>query len=118
MPPAIQNDPARIGDPKAKKCGTFSYLPAMTAAEVRAQIAYMIARGWQCAVEHAAPDCAGDDYWSMWKLPLFGERDVDAVMAELAACRDANPGHEVRLVGYDPKRQTRGLAFVVYRAEG
>jgi ribulose-bisphosphate carboxylase small chain len=53
----------------------------------------------------------------MWKLPMFGERDVDTVMNELTACRNANPGHHVRLVGYDNKRQTQGLAMAVYRGD-
>jgi len=33
----------------------------------------------------------------------------------LDACRAANPAHLVRVLGYDPKRQTLGLAFVTHR---
>jgi ribulose-bisphosphate carboxylase small chain len=53
----------------------------------------------------------------MWKLPLFGERDVNTVMNELNACRNANPGDHVRLIGYDNKRQTQGLSMVVFRGK-
>ena len=35
-----------------KKYETFSYLPQMTADQVRRQIAYCISQGWNPAVEH------------------------------------------------------------------
>jgi ribulose-bisphosphate carboxylase small chain len=108
---------SRMGDAASKRFGTFSYLPPMDAAAIRRQVAYMIARGWNCAVEHVEPARAADDYWYMWKLPLFGERDIDAIMSELTACRDANPGHHVRIIGYDTKRQTQGQSIVVYRGD-
>jgi ribulose-bisphosphate carboxylase small chain len=51
----------------------------------------------------------------MWKLPMFGEQSIDAVMAELESCRRENPEHLIRVVGYDNYAQCQGLAFVVYR---
>lgn len=60
---------------------------------------------------------AGVNYWYMWKLPLFGESDVNVVMNEINACRNANPGNHVRLIGYDNKRQTQGLSMVVHRGD-
>jgi ribulose bisphosphate carboxylase small subunit len=36
-------------------------------------------------------------------------------MAELAACREANPNCYVRLIGYDPGPQLTRLSLVVYR---
>ncbi len=51
----------------------------------------------------------------MWKLPLFGVRSIDDVMAELLACRTAHPHDLVRLIGYDRRRQTQGLAMVAFR---
>ena len=53
----------------------------------------------------------------MWKLPFFGATDAAEVMAEVDACREANPGDHVRLIGYDRRRQTQGLAVVVHRGE-
>ncbi len=113
----IKDYPSRMDDPSSRRFETFSYLPVMDAGRIRQQVEYMVARGWNCAVEHVEPACAGENYWYMWKLPLFGERDVNAVMNELNACRNANPGHHVRLIGYDNKRQTQGLSMVVYRGE-
>jgi ribulose-bisphosphate carboxylase small chain len=52
----------------------------------------------------------------MWNLPMFGEQSVDRVLAEAEACRKANPGHAVRLIGYDNVRQTLGAALVVHHA--
>jgi ribulose-bisphosphate carboxylase small chain len=56
-----------------------------------------------------------DNYWYMWKLPLFGETDVNCVLAEADACHKANPNNHVRLVGYDKLKQTQGAAMVVFR---
>lgn len=53
--------------------------------------------------------------WYMWKLPLFGERDVTVIASELIASRTALPGDPVRLVGYDSKRQSQGPGTVVFR---
>ena len=113
----IQDYPSRVGDPASQRFETFSYLPPMDAGQIRKQVAYMVERGWNCAIEHVEPARAAETYWYMWKLPMFGERDVDTLMNELNACHNANPGHHVRLVGYDNKRQTQGLAMAVYRGD-
>lgn len=99
------------------RLGTFSYLPPLSPEQVRRQAEYIAARGWNAAIEHAAPAQASGTYWSMWKLPMFGERDVARILAEAEACRRAHPAHHVRLVGYDNARQTLGAAFVIYRGE-
>lgn len=98
------------------KLGTFSYLPPMTPAQVRRQVEYILAHGWSPAIEHAETGRPPGSYWSMWRLPMFGERSVERVLAEAEACRQANPGHVVRLIGYDNVRQTLGTAFTVPRA--
>jgi ribulose-bisphosphate carboxylase small chain len=98
------------------KYETFSYLPPMTPEQVRKQVAYTIAQGWNPAVEHTERGTpAHVSYWYMWKLPLFGEQSVDAVMAEIEACHRAYPDHLVRYVAYDNYAQSQGLSFVVYR---
>jgi ribulose-bisphosphate carboxylase small chain len=98
------------------KYGTFSYLPPMTAEQVRRQVDYILARGWTPAIEHTEAARTPGSYWSMWKLPMFGERSAERVLAEAEACRKANPGHVVRLIGYDNLRQTLGTAFRVPHA--
>ena len=100
---------------QATRYETFSYLPALTADETRAQIQYIISQGWNPAVEHVEPEGASRYYWFMWKLPMFGEQSVDVVLTELEACHREYPDHHVRLIGYDNYTQSQGTAFVVFR---
>jgi ribulose-bisphosphate carboxylase small chain len=111
----VQDYPSRLSDIKSRKMGTFSYLPDLTEEEIRKQVEYIVAKGWQPAIEHTEPENAKLHYWYMWKLPMFGETDVDKIMAELEECRKANPNHHIKLIGYDNIRQTQGTALVVYR---
>ena len=97
---------------------TFSYLPPMTPERLRKQIAYLLQQNWNPAIEHTEPEKAFSSFWYLWKLPLFGEKSVEKVLAELEACHRANPGHHVRLLGYDNYTQSQGTAFIVYRAGG
>jgi ribulose-bisphosphate carboxylase small chain len=99
------------------RLGTFSYLPEMTPQQVRKQAEYAVARGWNAAIEHVEPERATGSYWTMWKLPMFGERSVERILSEAQACHAAHPGHHVRLVAYDNARQTQGAAMVIYRAK-
>ena len=107
---------SQLNDPDSRKFETFSYLAEMDAKEIRTQIQALIDKGWDIAVEHVEPERSNTNYWYMWKLPLFGEADIDTIMNELNACRNANPGHHVKVIGYDSKRQTQGMAMVVFRA--
>jgi ribulose-bisphosphate carboxylase small chain len=95
---------------------TFSYLPPMTPDRLRQQIAYLIGQGWNPAIEHTEPEKLFSSFWYLWKLPFFGERSIERILAELEACHRANPGHLVRLLGYDNYTQSQGTAFIVYRA--
>ena len=95
---------------------TFGFLPKFTQDEVYEQIIYMVSQGWTPAIEHEHPSNAGDQYWTMWKLPFFGETNMGNVLAELEACRRSYPDHHVRLLGYDSYTQTQGSCFVVYEA--
>jgi ribulose-bisphosphate carboxylase small chain len=111
----MQDYNSKLSDPAARKFETFSYLPAMDAAQIRKQVEYIVSRGWNPAIEHTEPENAFDHYWYMWKLPLFGESDVDRILAEAEACHKAHPDHHVRLVGYDNFKQSKGAEMVVYR---
>ena len=95
---------------------TFSYLPPLSPENIRKQIQYLVNQDWNPAIEHTEPEKAFSHYWYMWKLPFFGERNVDKILAEIDACQRANPGQHVRLVGYDNYAQSQGTAFYVHRA--
>ncbi|MGA0937183.1 MAG: ribulose bisphosphate carboxylase small subunit [Sedimenticolaceae bacterium] len=104
-----------IGDYQtANTLETFGFLPKLTQDEVYDQIEYLIAQGWTPAIEHEHPSQASNHYWTMWKLPFFGEKDLNAVSAEIEACRRAYPDHHVRLIGYDNYTQSQGVCFVVH----
>ncbi|MEJ2478994.1 MAG: ribulose bisphosphate carboxylase small subunit [Acidihalobacter sp.] len=93
---------------------TFGFLPKLSQEEIFEQIGYIIAQGWTPAIEHEHPGRAFNHYWTMWKLPFFGERDLGRVVSELEACRRSYPDHHIRLLGYDSFTQSQGAAFVVY----
>ncbi len=111
----IQDYPTRLSDPASRKFETFSYLPELNKEQIRRQIEYLVSKGWHPAIEHTEPENTGLSYWSMWKLPLFGETNVDRILSEAEACYKANPGHYVRLVAYDTHAQCLGTALVIYR---
>lgn len=111
----MQDYHSSLSDPGSRKFETFSYLPEMTAEQIRKQVEYIVGKGWNPAIEHTEPENAFDHYWYMWKLPLFGETDVDAILAEAENCHKAHPDHHVRLVGYDNYRQTQGTSMVIFR---
>ncbi len=113
----VRDYPSRLSDPSSRKFETFSYLPQLTADELRKQLDYIVAKGWNPAIEHTEPDNASGNYWYMWKLPMFGETDVDNILTEVDLCRKANPKNHVRVVGYDNYKQSQGTAFIVHRAE-
>lgn len=114
----IQDYKSSLGDPASRKFETFSYLPEMDKARIGKQVAYIVSRGWNPAVEHTEPENAMGHYWYMWKLPMFGETDVDVILKQAEVCHEAYPTHHVRLIGYDNRAQSQGTAMVVYRGPG
>ncbi|CAA7619641.1 ribulose bisphosphate carboxylase small subunit [Magnetospirillum sp. UT-4] len=112
----MQDYKSRLSDPNSRKLGTFSYLPQMDSDQLRKQIQYIVNNGWNPAIEHTEPKQATSNFWYMWKLPMFGETDVDRILGEIELCKKANPGNHVRLIGYDNIKQSQGANMVVYRA--
>jgi len=115
MTTEMQDYKSSLSDPASRKLETFSYLPEMGMDEIRRQVQYIVSKGWNPAIEHVEPEHASDHYWYMWKLPMFGESDVDRILAEAEACHKEYPDHHVRLIGYDNYRQTQGTAMVIFR---
>lgn len=113
----MQDYKSRLSDPNSRKFETFSYLPAMTKDEIKKQVAYIVSKGWNPAIEHVEPMHMMDSYWYMWKLPMFGETNVDTILAEADACHAANPDNHVRLIGYDNFSQSLGASMVIYRGK-
>ncbi len=113
----MQDYDSKLSDPASRKYETFSYLPEMTEEQLRKQVEYIVKQGWNPAVEHTEPENAFGHYWYMWKLPLFGETDVDRIIGEVQACSKAHPNDHVRLIGYDNYAQSQGTSMVVVRGK-
>ena len=97
------------------KLETFSYLPPMSTDQMTRQIRSILARKLVVGIEFTSAPDPHDHYWTMWKLPLFGASDPGAVLAELDACRRANPDAYIKINGYDPVRQGQVVSFVASR---
>ncbi|MDH3761602.1 MAG: ribulose bisphosphate carboxylase small subunit [Gammaproteobacteria bacterium] len=111
----IQDYQSSLADPASRKFETFSYLPEMNAEQIRRQVEYIVAQGWNPGIEHTEPENAADNYWYMWKLPMFGEDNVDTIINECVACHNAHPKNHVRLLGFDNFAQCAGASMVIYR---
>ena len=111
----MQDYQSSLSDPSSRKFETFSYLPELSKDQIRKQVEYIVSKGWNPAIEHTEPENAFEHYWYMWKLPMFGETDVDAILAEVEACHKAHPDNHVRLMGFDNFAQSAGTAMVIYR---
>ncbi len=113
----MQDYNSSLSDPASRKFETFSYLPPMGVEDMRKQIQYIVDQGWNPVIEHTEPENANSHYWYMWKLPMFGETNVDNVLAEVEACHKAHPRNHVRLMGLDNYKQCAGASMVIYRGE-
>jgi ribulose-bisphosphate carboxylase small chain len=71
------------------KLETFSYLPALTTQQILRQVHYLLQQGLVPAIEYG----------------------------EIEACKAANPRCYIKLIGYDRRRQTQAVSFVVQRPE-
>jgi ribulose-bisphosphate carboxylase small chain len=111
----MQDYKSSLADNTSRKFETFSYLPAMDSGQIRKQIEYIVSKGWNPSIEHTEPQNSAGSYWYMWKLPMFGETDVDNILAECEACHKAHPDNHVRLLGLDNYAQCAGASMVIYR---
>jgi ribulose-bisphosphate carboxylase small chain len=99
--------------------GTFSFLPDLTDEQLAAQIRYALHHGWAMSVEYTDDPHPRNSYWEMWGPPMFdlAPEEDPVVLREVRACREAHPGHYVKLNAYDSSlgRQTTALSFIVGR---
>lgn len=113
----MQDYASSLADTASRKFETFSYLPEMSADATRKQVEFIVSKGWNPAVEHTEPQNSTGSFWYMWKLPMFGETDVDTILAEVEACHAAHPENHVKLVGFDNYSQSKGTEMVIYRGK-
>jgi len=99
--------------------GTFSFLPDLTAAQIRAQIEYCLGNGWAVSVEFTDDPHPRNTFWEMWGMPMFDLKDAAGVTAEVDACRKAYPNHYVKVNAFDSTHgwESLRLSFIVNRPE-
>lgn len=99
--------------------GAFSYLPDLTDDQIRAQVQYCLDNDWPVLIEYTDDPHPRNNYWDMWKMPMFDLKDAAGVMDEIKACREAFPNHYIRVNGYDRSlgRQTTALSFIINRPD-
>ncbi|HEX8011151.1 MAG TPA: ribulose bisphosphate carboxylase small subunit [Casimicrobiaceae bacterium] len=97
--------------------GTFSFLPDLTDAEIRAQVEYCLRSGWAVAVEYTDDPHPRNSFWEMFGMPLFDLKDAAGVMEEVQRCRKAFPNHYVKLNAFDATHgvESLRLSFIVQR---
>ena len=97
--------------------GTFSFLPDLTDAQIRAQVEYCLGHGWAVSVEHTDDPHPRNTYWEMFGLPMFDIHDAAGVMGEIDAARATFPHHYVRVMAFDSTRgiESVRLSFIVNR---
>ncbi len=97
--------------------GTFSFLPDLTDAQIRAQIEYCLSRGWAVSVEYTDDPHPRNTYWEMYGNPMFDLKDAAGVMTEVNACRKSFPDHYVKVNAFDSTHgwEALRLSFIVNR---
>ncbi len=97
--------------------GTFSFLPDLTDAQIRAQIEYCLQNGWAVSVEHTDDPHPRNVYWEMHGNPMFDLTDAAGAMDEVDACRKTFPNHYVKVNAFDATRgwESLRLSFLVNR---
>ncbi len=97
--------------------GTFSYLPDLDDAQIRAQVSYCLDHGWAISIEHTDDPHPRNTYWEMDGPPLFDLQDAAGVMLALAEAWATFPDHYIRVNAFDATRgvETVRLSFIVNR---
>ena len=97
--------------------GQFSFLPPLTDAQISAQVAYALGKGWAVNLEHTDDPHPRNTYWEMFGMPMFDLRDPAGVLAQVRECRRTFPEHYIRLTAFDSTRgwETPRMSFIVNR---
>ena len=97
--------------------GTFSFLPDLTDAEIKAQVEYALKNGWAVSVEYTDEPHPRNVYWEMWGMPMFDLKDAAGALLEVNACRKAFPDHYIKVNALDSTQgwESTRLSFIVNR---
>jgi ribulose-bisphosphate carboxylase small chain len=99
--------------------GTFSFLPDLTDAQIRAQIDYALTHGWAVSIEYTDDPHPRNAYWEMYGNPMFDLRDAAGIMQEISACKQTFPRHYIKVNAFDSTRgwESMRISFLVNRPQ-
>ena len=97
--------------------GTFSYLPELTAEQIRSQVEYCLEKGWAVSIEYTDDPHPRNSYWEMFGIPMFDIKDAAGIVREINECRRTYPNHYIKVNGFDATRgqESVRLSFIVGR---
>jgi ribulose-bisphosphate carboxylase small chain len=97
--------------------GTFSYLPDLTAEQIRSQVEYCLEKGWAVSIEYTDDPHPRNSYWEMYGIPMFDIKDAAGIVREINECRHTFPDRYIKVNGFDATRgqETLRLSFIVGR---
>lgn len=99
--------------------GTFSFLPDLTEAQIRAQIEYCLQNGWAVSIEYTDDPHPRNTYWEMFGNPMFDVHDAAGILEEIRGCRGTFPKHYIKVNAFDATRgrESLRLSFIVGRPQ-
>jgi ribulose-bisphosphate carboxylase small chain len=97
--------------------GTFSFLPDLTDAQISAQVAYCLSKGWAISLEYTDDPHPRNAYWEMYGQPMFDLKNAAGVTTQVDACRRTFPNHYVKVNAFDATHgwESLRLSFIVNR---
>jgi ribulose-bisphosphate carboxylase small chain len=99
--------------------GQFSFLPALTDAQITAQIRWALKHGWAVGIEYTDDPHPRNTYWEMYGMPMFDLKDPAGILMEINNCRKTFPNHYIRVMAFDSTRgsESPAMSFIVNRPE-
>ncbi len=99
--------------------GQFSFLPALTDAQITAQIKYALGKGWALSVEYTDDPHPRNTYWEMFGAPMFDLKDPAGILMEVNNCRKTFPHHYIRVMAFSSVRgvESPTMSYIVNRPE-
>jgi len=97
--------------------GTFSFLPDLTAEQIRSQVEYCLQKNWAVSIEYTDDPHPRNSYWEMFGIPMFDIKDAAGIVREINECRRTFPNHYIKVNAFDATRgqETVRLSFIVGR---
>lgn len=97
--------------------GQFSFLPALTDAQITKQIEYALGKNYAVGIEYTDDPHPRNTYWEMYGNPMFDLKDPAGILMEINACRKTFPSHYIRVTAFDSTQGVESvrMSFIVNR---